>query len=250
MNNDKVTTIIAADYMYLVFLGDDDIMEKIVDKLNKDVVEMLEFAKNNKTYKSTKTQHRLIYMKSDIASPCIDILESEKTQEILRSDAITNILQQNKTKVHNKPKYKTQNKTQSKAHNKTQNNQNKINTNTSDISEQDIDINKKYVMPDEGVETAQCLTFADVSCNESIIAKRKTNINNLMMLMVMIDTDSHYKLSFPILQLDEEENPDKLISKWLKDHKLEDLVRELTIRPINIVGNDHDILVFAAFINE
>jgi hypothetical protein len=69
-------------------------------------------------------------------------------------------------------------------------------------------------------------------------------------LMVIVDTDSHYKLGYPILQLDEEENPDKLISKWLKDHSLEDLVRELTIRPINIVGNDHDILVFAAFVNE
>lgn len=226
MNNDKVTTIIAADYMYLVFLGDEDIMGKIVDKLNKDVNEMLELAKHNKSYKSSKIHQRLIYMKSDIASPCIDILESDAIIEILRNDAINNIKKMRS---------------------------NKVNKNISDvvkISEQDIDVNKKYVTPDEGVETAQCLTYADVSCNDTTISKRKTNVNNLMMLMVMVDTDSHYKLSFPILQLDEEENPDKLISKWLKDHKLEDLVRELTIRPINIVGNDHDILVFAAFVNE
>jgi hypothetical protein len=222
MTNDKVTTIIAADYMYLVFLGDDNIMEKIVDKLNKDVNETIETLKNNKTYKSSKVQQRIIYMKSDISSPCIDILESDHILEILRNDAIDNIKKIKKN----------------------------IKLNIDEISEQDIDVNKKYVTPDEGVETAQCLTYADVSCNDTTISKRKTNINNLMMLMVIVDTDSHYKLGYPILQLDEEENPDKLISKWLKDHSLEDLVRELTIRPINIVGNDHDILVFAAFVNE
>jgi len=223
MNNDKVTTIIAADYMYLVFLGDDGIMDKIVDKLNNDVNDMIETSKNNKTYKS-KIQQKRIYMKYDVSSPCIDILESNHISDILRNDAINDI-----KKLRTKSSFMNDNK---------------------EISEQDIDVNKKYVTPDEGVETAQCLTYADLSCNDATISKRKTGINNLMMLMVMVDTDSHYKLSFPILQLDEEENPDKLISKWLKDHKLEELVVELTIRPINIVGNDHDILVFAAFVNE
>lgn len=233
MNIDKVTTIIAADYMYLIFLGDNDIMEKIIDKLNKDVNEMIETAKNNKTYK-TKTQQKHIYIKSDISSPCIDILDSDHILEILRNDAIENIKKKRITRIS------------AKSVNKKCNNSDEDN----EISDKDIDVNKKYVTPDEGVETAQCLTYADVSCNDAIISKRRTNVNNLMMLMVMIDTDSHYKLSFPILQLDEEENPDKLISKWLKDHTLDELVRELTIRPINIVGNDHDILVFAAFINE
>lgn len=227
MNTDKVTTIIAADYMYLVFLGDNDIMDKIIDKLNKDVNEIIEAAKINKTYKSSKLQPLVIYIKSDISSPCIDILESEQIVNILRKDAIENI---KKTRTISKFNVKTNDDIQ--------------------ISERDIDINKKYVAPDEGVETAQCLTYADVSSNDMTISKRKTSVNNLMMLMVMVDSDSHYKLSFPVLQLDEEENPDKLISKWLKDHKLEELVRELTIRPVNIVGNDHDILVFAAFVNE
>ena len=163
-------------------------------------------------------------MKYDVSSPCIDILESNHISDILRNDAINDI-----KKLRTKSSFMNDKK---------------------EISEQDIDVNKKYVTPDEGVETAQCLTYADLSCNDATISKRKTGINNLMMLMVMVDTDSHYKLSFPILQLDEEENPDKLISKWLKDHKLEELVVELTIRPINIVGNDHDILVFAAFVNE
>ena len=34
MNDDKMTTIIAADYMYLVFLGDDNTIQKLLNKLN------------------------------------------------------------------------------------------------------------------------------------------------------------------------------------------------------------------------
>jgi len=71
-----------------------------------------------------------------------------------------------------------------------------------------------------------------------------------MMLMVLSETETHYKLRFPDLQLEEEENPDILISNWLKENDLSDIVRELIIRPINIVGTEHDILVFAAFVNE
>lgn len=221
MDNDKVTTIIAADFMYLIFLGKCDIMERIVNKLNNDVEISLSAIKNIKSYRSTKTQQRFIYIKHDICTPCIDVLESENVQKILYDDAVINI-----------KKYK------------------KKNQESEIITAHDIDIHKKYVIPDEGVETAQCLTYADISCNDTIISRQKIHNKDLMMLMVMIESDTHYKLSFPVLQLDEEENPDKLISKWLKDHNIDNLVKELTIRPINIVGNEHDILVFTAFVIE
>jgi len=113
----------------------------------------------------------------------------------------------------------------------------------------DIDIHKKYVILDEGVEAAQCLTYADISSME-ISSKNKNNpqVTKLIMLMVMVSYDSYYKLTFPILQLDEEENPDKLIGKWLQDNDIEDIIKELTIRPVNIVGSEHEILVFTAHI--
>ncbi len=148
------------------------------------------------------------------------MLEEENIQTILKDDAINTIKKKN-------------------------------NSDDVLITNKDIDIHKKYVILDEGVETAQCLTYADVIPNDNMLGiLRKRNMADTIMLMTMIVNDSHYTLSFPILQLDEEENPDKLISKWLKDNHLDDVVKELTIRPVNIVGNEHDILVFSAFINK
>ena len=72
-----------------------------------------------------------------------------------------------------------------------------------------------------------------------------------MMIMVLLPSDTHYKLSFPILHLDEEENPDKLVSKWLADHDISKAdVSVVSIEPVKIVGKEHDILVFSAFVNE
>lgn len=217
MNEDKITTIIAADYMYLVFLGEEETIDRVMNKLNKNAENADKQNENDKSYKSYKSNklkpiHR--YIKYEISNPCVGMLDEEQIQKILIDDA-----------------KKTINK-----------------NNTGPVTDGQIDIHKKYVILDEGVETAQCLTYADISSIDISFSKNRNNTTKLMMLMVMISNDTHYKLSFPILQLDEEENPDKLISKWLKDHNLEDIVKELTIRPVNIVGNEHEILVFTAFI--
>lgn len=236
MNDNKGTTIIAADYMYLVFLGDDETIGKMVDKLNKNAEKPQESSletdksdKPHKSYKSIKNKAVHIYVKSEISSPCIDMLEENQIQTILIDDAIKHI---KKMRMIKPVKVGSVVK-------------------TDEITESDIDVNKKYVILDEGVETAQCLTYADVSSNDIAAAKRKTPTSDLMMIMVMIGSDSHYKLSFPILQLDEEENPDKLVSKWLSEHDIsKDDVHDVSIRPVHIVGNEHDILVFSAFVNE
>ncbi len=219
MNDDKITTIIAADYMYLVFLGDDETIDRVMTKLNKNTEnfnKQFEAEKSYKTLKSNKSISKLQYIKYEISNPCVGILDEEQVQKILIDDA-------KKTVIKN-------------------------NNNNGPVTDIQIDIHKKYVILDEGVETAQCLTYADISSIDISFTKNRNYTTKLMMLMVMINNDTHFKLSFPILQLDEEENPDKLISKWLKDHNLEDIVKELTIRPVNIVGNEHEILVFTAFI--
>jgi hypothetical protein len=233
MNNNKGTTIIAADYMYLVFLGNNETIGKMVDKLNKNAEKpqdsLLNTDKSYKSYKIIKNKIVNIYVKSEISSPCIDMLEEDQIQKILVNDAIAHI---KKMRVSKSPKIGS-------------------NDDSNEITESDIDENKKYVILDEGVETAQCLTYADVSSNDIAAAKRKTPSADLMMIMVMIGNDSHYKLSYPVLQLDEEENPDKLVSKWLSEHDIsKDDVHDVSIRPVHIVGNEHDILVFSAFVNE
>jgi hypothetical protein len=190
--DEKGTTIISADYMYLIFLGNKNIISKIVNKLN--------IAENNKStkYKNIKIANKNIYIMTELSNPCIDILETEQIKNILST-------------------------------------------------------NKKYIIMDDGVETAQCLTYADISESDSYNLKRKIKINadDLMMIMVLFPSDTHYKLSYPILHLDEEENPDKLVSKWLSDHDISKAdVSVVSIEPVKIVGKEHDILVFSAFVNE
>lgn len=220
MNNDKVTTTIAADYMYLVFLGDEDIITQLINKLNSDVEESIKLYKATKNYKSSKMQPKNIYIKHDICTPCVDILEYEQIQKIINDEVIERI-RRNRS------------------------------NNSNVITKNDIDIHRKYIIPDEGVESAQCWTYAEILNNDSILLSKKKGLSkNLYMIMVMTETDTHFKLRFPILELDEEENPDKLISKWLQQHKIDHIVKELTIRPVKIVGNEHEILVFVACINE
>ena len=89
---------------------------------------------------------------------------------------------------------------------------------------------------DEGIETAQCLTYAE-------------GYKNFYMLLEIIHEPTHFRLTFPILQLDEEVNPDELISTWIIKNNISNIAKDLTVKPVNIVGIEHDILVFAACIN-
>ena len=235
MNSEKAVTI-QADYMYLIFLGDTDTIDKIVEKLNKNDEKINNEKTNNEPNKlnkerliqTDKNKQPLIYIKCEINNPCINMIEEDHIQKILTDDALKQI-------------------ETLRAKNKKSNNKENKNV---EVTDSDIDSNKKYIKLDEGVETAQCLTYADVSSNDVAAIKRKTPGPKLVMVMVMMKNDSCFTLSYPILQLDQEENPDKLISKWLKEHNLKSIVRELTIRPVHIVGNEHDILVFSAFVNE
>ena len=172
----------------------DNIIKKIVDKLNK---------------KSKENKLNTQYTMCRIDKPCAELLDEKHIQDILINDA-KNIISNNQSK--------------------------------NDMIEYDIDRYKKYIVFNEGVETAQCLTYADILSTENSYYK------NNSMLMELINTDTYYKLSYPILQLGEEVNPDDLISSWIINNGIASLAKELTIKPVNIVGTDHDILVFAAYI--
>jgi hypothetical protein len=179
--------------MYLIILGDYIIIKNIVDKLNK------------------QSNDNIQYTMCGIATPCAELLDGEYIQNILINGPSESIIPH------------------------------KANNNV-------VNDYKKYIIFDEGIETAQCLTYADILSTE-VTYYNDNNKENNYMLMRLIDTDTYYKISYPILQLGEEVNPDDLISSWIINNNIVDLAKNLTIKPVNIVGTDHDILVFAAYIN-
>ena len=126
--------------MYLIFLGNENIINKIINKLNSEKEDKNE--KNKKYIKINKN----IYVKHEISEPCIDLLDDKCVDQILLDDAIKTI--------------------NNKYIDKKSNSKNNLNNDKSI----NLDIYKKYIVMDEGIETAHCLTYADLSSN---------SINNL-----------------------------------------------------------------------
>lgn len=102
--------------------------------------------------------------------------------------------------------------------------------------------NNKHIIFDEGIEKAQCYIYADVNDNNLHTNK------NLFMLMTLTETKTNIKISYPILQVDNEDNSEKIINKWLSLNKLNEYIDTITIRWINIVGKINDIMVFVGYI--
>jgi len=109
--------------------------------------------------------------------------------------------------------------------------------NNLDLSQKELAEQMKYCVFAEGMETAQCLIYAD--------GYRKDH-----MLMEVSNDVTCFKISFPVIQLDEEVTPDKLIGEWIIRHNIQSIVNDITIRPVSIVGNKNDILVFVSIINQ
>lgn len=179
-DQDEPTTIIAADFMYLIIIGNQHIITKITNHIN--------------THITNYNNHKLC-IQINIDTPCSNTLDKKQLSNIIDNNSDFNF----------------------------------------EFS------NSKYAIIEEGVETAQCLTFADFSNNVC-------NISKYQIIMFINDHNSHFSLSFPILNLDEEVNPDDLITKWFKDNNLSNIINHMNIKPINIVGNQHDILVFSVYV--
>ena len=75
--NDKSTTIITADYMYLVFVGSEDLIIKIINKLNQ-----------NQAHKNT------LFISHNIDIPCVDLLDNDTLKNIFRNNGIIKIIKQ------------------------------------------------------------------------------------------------------------------------------------------------------------
>lgn len=117
---------------------------------------------------------------------------------------------------------------------------NRIDTPCVDLNNNIINLfdgNNEYVEFAEGVEQAQTLTFAE-GYNKSY-----------KILFEVEKFNSKIEIRYPKLSLEDETEPEKLISSWIKKLKLVELMEKIIIRPVNIVGNVNEILVFAARIN-
>jgi hypothetical protein len=176
-DNDNHTTVISADFIYLVLLGSQKIMDSIVTKLNH-------ISGSNK-----KTSNKIKYLYFSLEQPCAEMIHPESISYI-----------ENGTPL---PTFSNKN---------------------------------DYVMLAEGIETAQCLVYAE-------------GYGNYYMLMEMSNHHTHRKVSYPIIQLDDEISPEKLITSWIVDNDIVDIAREITIKPGSIIGKENDIFVFIGIIN-
>ncbi len=82
------------------------------------------------------------------------------------------------------------------------------------------------------VEIAQCYTYAEGYENKNY------------MLMCMENNNNNIILTFPKIKLNENDDPEETIYNWLKKKKVSKSVKK-TIKPITLVGEHDEILVFA-----
>jgi hypothetical protein len=103
-----------------------------------------------------------------------------------------------------------------------------------DTSQTPLKLSDKCIKFEEGVESAQTLTFAE----------GYNKFHNI--LLEIEETETEILIRFPKLNLDDETEPEKLISTWIKANNIAYIMDKLIIRPVNIVGSYNEILVFAA----
>ncbi len=114
-----------------------------------------------------------------------------------------------------------------------------------DIDIENIDPNAldyhkiKSVIVDDGVESAQCYTYAEGYNNQSY------------MLMTMSEQDGKYVLGYPKFELIDEEDPEIIVENWLKKRikKIPAGIRK-NMKLITVVGKDANILVMATKITK
>lgn len=215
MSTEEVTTV-AADYMYLIVLGDTDIIDEIVYAMNEN-------AQNKRTNK--------LYISSDVDTQLDYLPETPKFRRILE----TNVEKRRSELLDGIDDCSNADIDSLVLSNSDNNDTESMNSLESD-EKTDSTSNRKYFVMGEGVETAQCYT-----CGEEY--------TNARMLIEIEEHKENFTIMFPILNLDDEVNPEDLITTWVMDNNIAHVADNLSIRLVNMVGTDHDILVFAAYVN-
>lgn len=94
--------------------------------------------------------------------------------------------------------------------------------------------NVKNVIIDDGIEVAQCYTYAEGYTSE------------LYMLMTLVEENGTYVLGYPKFDLGDEEDPEAVIEEWFKK-KVKKISKSIkkNIKYITVVGESTNILVIA-----
>lgn len=240
MTENEITTV-AADYMYLVVLGSPDIMRSIAAEMDKA---------------SLKKDGRKRYISTDIDDQIDYLPETEELQNILLEEARLRLdIKENdkmSEEVTDDSQDNSQNNSQENSQDDTQDDLSDItkDDNTYDQDDDDGDdddddddngnalrSDMKYYVMAEGMETAQCHT-----CGEGYV--------NVHMLIEIDQTDQNFKITYPVLNLDDEVNPEDLIGEWVETSGISHLIDSINIRLVYMVGTQHDILVFAAYVSK
>lgn len=98
-------------------------------------------------------------------------------------------------------------------------------------------ISNKYIVFEEGVENAQCHIFGE-------------DYQKNYMIVELENKETSINVRFPILSLNDEADPEELINEWVSKNDISNIAKDISVKPIHIVGTKHDILVFSAFINK
>lgn len=103
------------------------------------------------------------------------------------------------------------------------------------IANKCVDLSKelnKEILPEDGVESAQCYTYAEGYHDQSY------------MLMCINEENNIYKLGYPKFDLGDEEYPEVIIENWFKKKvkKLPSGIKK-NLKPITVVGTKSNILV-------
>ena len=98
---------------------------------------------------------------------------------------------------------------------------------------------KQHISIGSGVEVAQCHVYAE------------GYDSNNQFVLVLSKTNNEYILKFPEIEVNGKNEPDSSIMNWIKERidKVPKSIKE-TLRPVYLVGESDDILVFSAMCDE
>jgi len=110
--------------------------------------------------------------------------------------------------------------------------------------------NNIKIIIEEGTESAQSFALARHS-----FIHNKTNINDdefnhstyMLVQLEFCEDNNSYKLKFPKLELQDDDDPEEVLLKWVKYNgcKISSNMKK-SIKPITLVGCNEDILVYTA----
>lgn len=94
---------------------------------------------------------------------------------------------------------------------------------------------KKKINVDNGIESAQCYTFAEGLNKKSY------------MLLMLEEGENNVTFSYPKMNLDDDADPEELIHTWIKKRvgKIPYGIKK-SMKPLTLVGVDDNILVYMA----